>query len=64
VCRFSNLEGWFPVFWSRPNRYQKHLVHAVTGALSDEAPLELGEGAEEVKDQFAGSRRGVELLFQ
>ena len=21
-CRFSNLEGWLPVFWNRPNRYQ------------------------------------------
>jgi hypothetical protein len=39
-------------------------IHAVTGALSDEAPLELREGAEDMKDQFAGSRRGVELLFQ
>jgi hypothetical protein len=33
-------------------------------AKSGEAPLELREGAEDMKGQCAGSRRGVELLSQ
>ena len=31
LARFSNLAGWLPVFWNRPNRYQKHLNVSQSG---------------------------------
>src|SRR4051794_876623 len=34
------------------------------GSLSDEIPLELRQGAEDVKDQLAPARGGVNLLLQ
>ena len=37
---------------------------SVFGPLGDEATLEMGDGAEHVKDEFAGGRRCVDFLFQ
>src|SRR6266850_5407199 len=37
---------------------------AITGPLGNEPPLKLGQRAEDVKDQFASGRRGIQLLLQ
>ena len=38
--------------------------HAVAGPLGDQAPFELRDGAKDMKDQFAGSRGGVDFLLE
>ena len=37
---------------------------AVAGSLGDEAPFELRDRAEDMEDQFAGGRGGVDLFFE
>jgi glycine/D-amino acid oxidase-like deaminating enzyme len=39
-------------------------VHAVAGALSDEAALELCNRAEDMKHQLTSGRRSVDFLFE
>ena len=36
----------------------------VAGSLGDEAPFELRDRAEDMEDQFAGGRGGVDLFFK
>ena len=37
---------------------------AITGALGDEPRLEVCDGAEDVKHELAGGRRGIEALLE
>jgi hypothetical protein len=68
TCRPWPVTGGFELFRikrrsSGPAPLGTGGIHTVTGALIDEAPLELGERAPEDMT-VRRSRRGVELLFQ
>ena len=39
-------------------------VHAVAGALCDEAAFELSNRAEDMEHQLAGGRRNIDFLFE
>ncbi len=49
--------AWFAAFGARG-------VHAVAGALGDEAAFELSNRAEDMEHQFACGGRGVDFLFE
>ena len=47
-----------------PRYIASRIGYAIAGPLGDQAPFELRNRAEDVKDQFAGGRRGIKLLLQ